>query len=132
MRTAINRIYYALFRAFCECFANAMVGTSKSARSLPEWERAFRALEHGRARKACKNLDALKSFPEALREFARIFLDAQLQRLLADYALNARYSRIEVIERIEIARNAIRNLKSCDLQSRRAFLAYVALPDRGL
>lgn len=129
--TAVNRIYYALFRAFCECFANAMVGTSMSARNLPEWERAFRALDHGRARKACRNFDAMKHFPEVLREFAKIFADAQLKRQIADYASKPKFFRADVIESIEIARNAIRNLKSCDLQSRRAFLAYVALPDRG-
>ena len=103
-----------------------------SARSLPEWERAFRSLEHGRAWKACKNLDALKNLPKDFRKFARIFLDAQLQRALADYALNARCSRIAVIELFEIARNAVRNLKRYGLQTRRAFLAHVALPDRGL
>ena len=45
--------------------------------------------------------------------------------------MSAKYSRDEEIDRIELARNAIRNLKSCDIQARRAFLAWVVLPDRG-
>ena len=131
MRAAINRIYYALFRAICECFANAMIGTIRNAFSLSAWERAFRVPEHGRVRNACRNLEMLNIFPEILQEFAKIFLDAQRMRQLADYARDVKFSRADVIDRIDLARNAIRNLKSCDLQTRRAFLAWVVLPDRG-
>ena len=131
LRAEINRIYFALFRAICECFANAMIGTIRNAFSLAAWERAFRVPEHGRIRNACRNLETLKIFPEVLQEFAKIFLDAQRMRQLADYAWDMRFSRADVIERIEIARRAIRNLKGCDLQARRAFLAWIVLPDRG-
>lgn len=130
LRAAVNRIYYALFRALCECFANAMVGTIGNANSLAAWERALRVPEHGRVRNACKNLETLNIFPEVLREFAKIFVDAQLMRHMADYAWYMQLTRAYAIDRIEIARRAIRNLKSCDIQARRAFLSWVVLPDR--
>ena len=87
LRAAINRVYYALFRALCECFANAMIGTIGNAFSLEAWERAFRVPEHGRARNASRNLKMLQFFPEILQDFAKVFVDAQRMRILAETTL---------------------------------------------
>ena len=70
LSAAVIVVYYALFHAVCECFANLLVGTRKSVRDEAAWEQAYRMPDHRRIRVACKKLQAMMRFPEDLRELA--------------------------------------------------------------
>ena len=54
LSAAVVVVYYALFHAVSECFANLLVGTRKGARDEAAWEQAYRVPDHRRLRVACK------------------------------------------------------------------------------
>ena len=54
LSVAVVVVYYALFHAVSECFANLLAGTRKSVRDEAAWEQAYRMPDHRRIRIACK------------------------------------------------------------------------------
>lgn len=50
---AVVVVYYALFHAVCERFADLLAGTSKDVRDEAAWEQAYRMPDHRRLRVAC-------------------------------------------------------------------------------
>ena len=56
----------AMFYTLVASAADLFIGTGRS----PAWHRVYRALEHGRARRACQQGQAMREFPEEVRDFA--------------------------------------------------------------
>ena len=81
------------------------------------WQRVYRALNHGDARKACKNVPP--SFPEEVRQFGQKFAELQSKRHQADYDPNRPFRKSNVIEDIESARKAIERFLGTPLSVRR-------------
>ena len=127
---AVIVVYYALFHAVCECFANLLVGTEKGVRDETAWEQSYRMPDHRRFRVACKKSQEMMHFSVELREFAKLLMKAQFDRIQASYSSNPRYSHGDVIEYIENARKAINNLKNSNMNERRAFITWLVLPER--
>ena len=50
LRRAVSTAYYALFHCLAATAADLLTGSSRS----PEWHQVYRALEHGKARSACR------------------------------------------------------------------------------
>ena len=84
---------------------------------------------HG-ARRACQNLRAMREFPLELQDFAKVFSDLQSARHQADYALDGRYNKPDVLAGIGRAEMAIGWLEGADVQHRRRFAAHVLFKRR--
>ena len=57
----------------------------------------YRALEHGKARNACRQQEAMRAFPTKIRSFAETFVDSQDARHEADYALESQYLKPDIL-----------------------------------
>ena len=79
-RRAVSTAYYAMFHTLAASAADLFIGPTRSA----AWHQAYRALEHGRARRACQQGQAMREFPEEVRDFARAFVVLQKARQQAD------------------------------------------------
>ena len=73
----------------------------------------------------------MEKFPVGIFEFARVFVEMQKRRELADYAHEATFFKDDVVQDIEKANSAIRLFRSVPLKDRRAFAVYLLLPSRG-
>ena len=122
---AISTAYYALFHCLARTCADGLAG---SAGSRPMWRRVYRALNHGDARKACKNVPPL--FPQEVRQFGQKFAELQSKRHLADYDPDSPFRKSNVMEDIESARKAIEQFLGTPLSVRRDFAIHVLIKAR--
>lgn len=121
LRRAVSTAYYAVFHCLAGTAADTLMGKGRN----DAWHHVYRALEHTSARNACRNMGVMRGFPSAIQEFADTFLALQKARHQADYALDARYFKLEVLAEIDSAEMAIQRLEDADVQHRRRFSAHV-------
>ena len=127
LRRAVSTAYYAMFHCLAASAADLFIGRKRS----PAWHRTYRALEHGRARNACRQEPAMREFPAAVREFAKTFVVLQTERQKADYALDVdAYQKSDVLEHVNAAERAIRQFEQADTDVRRGFAAHVLFRQR--
>ncbi len=127
LRRAVSTAYYAMFHCLAATAADLLIGPARS----PAWHRVYRALEHGRARGACRQGQAMREFPAEVRNFARSFVVLQVERQQADYALDVEaYRTSDVLEYIASAERAIDRFEQADAAARRAFAAHVLFRQR--
>jgi hypothetical protein len=69
---ATSTVYYALFHALAFTLANTLIGAKH--RREQSWVRAYRSLDHGRARQEFKRLVPA---PGPLRNLAALFVELQ-------------------------------------------------------
>lgn len=121
LRRAISTAYYAVFHSLARTAADLIVGTDRNE----AWHQAHRALEHGSAKKACLNQEAMLKFPSEIQEFADAFATLQAARQRADYSLEDRYSKLDAQAATDRAHGAIGSLKAVGIKDRRRFVAHV-------
>ena len=127
LRRAVSTGYYAMFHTLAESAADLFIGTERS----PAWHRAYRALEHGRAKSACRQVQTMREFPAEIRYFADVFVELQVERQKADYALDTdAYEKSDVLRRIAFAEQAISRFEQADVDARRGFAAHVLFRQR--
>ena len=129
LRRAVSTTYYALFHCMAENCADMLVGEAGSDRSEPEWNQAYRALEHGRARQRADQ-DRIYRFPQEIQDFAKQLAAMQKNRESADYDPSASFTQSAVIEDIDLAERRVREFRQAPERDRRAFAAYVLMPLR--
>ena len=126
LRRAVSTAYYAMFHSLAAS-ADLFIGHARS----PAWHRAYRALEHGRARSACRQGPTMREFPAEIRDFAKMFVVLQIERQQADYALDATaYEKSDVPGYVDSAERAISRFEQADMAARRAFAAHVLFRQR--
>ena len=103
-----------------------IVGATRAPRSQPAWRQAYRALEHGHARRQGAKLPNL-NFPPQIQKFGSLFIEMQKERHKADYDPAAIFARREVLQRIKEVENAIEQFKTVDRKDRRALAVLVVL-----
>ena len=108
--------------------ANLLTGGSRS----PEWHQVHRAIEHGKARIACKQQGAMRAFPMEIRGFADTFIGLQKVRQQADYALEGEYSKRDVLAMIDMAVGATDQFEQADVRHRRSFAVHALFKRRQL
>ena len=129
LRRAVSTGYYAMFHTLAASSADLFIGTERS----PAWHRAYRALDHGRAKSACRQGQVMREFPAEIRYFAKVFVELQVERQQADYALDApAYEKSDVLDRIAFAEQAIGRFEQADVEARRGFAAHVLFRQRPL
>ena len=127
LRRAVSTACYALFHCLARAAANLFAGKRKDA----AWHRVYRALEHGRARSACRDGQAMQVFPEEVRDFAKAFVVLQEDRQRADYALDGSlFYKSDVVMAIDTAESAIGRFEQADADARRNFAAHVLFRQR--
>ena len=126
LRRAVSTAYYAMFHCLAGCAANLIIGRARK----PAWHQTYRALEHGKARNACEDKRPMAAFPQEVRHFAKTFVILQKARQQADYALDGRYSKLDVLAAIDRAERSIARFEQADAQHRRAFVAHVLFKRR--
>ena len=123
---AVSTAYYALFHCLAATAADLLTGSNRS----PEWHQVYRALEHGKAKRACRQQGALRAFPMEIRDFAEIFADLQGARHEADYALEGEYSKPDVLAIINRAEGVINEFEQADVRQQRGFAVHVLFKRR--
>ena len=126
LRRALSTAYYAVFHSLAANVADALMGKRRN----DAWHQTYRALEHGSAKRACQNKQAMREFLPEIQLFAGMFNDLQDIRQRADYALDGRYDKAEVLAEIGRAEDAIAWLEAADLHHRRRFAADVLFKRR--
>lgn len=108
-----------------------VVGTGGAIRSARAWRQVYRALAHGEARNACRNGAVMARFPQAVQDFANMFVAMQEKRHEADYdPAAARAFKSAVLADISAVEVAIADFVAADIKDRRAFAVWVLLKDR--
>ena len=127
LRRAVSTAYYALFHCLAASAADLFIGSVRSS----AWHRTYRALEHGRARSACRQAQTMREFPAEIRDFAKVFVVLQKARQEADYALDMdAYRKSDVLRRIASAEQAISRFEQADVEAKRGFAAHVLFRQR--
>ena len=127
LRRAVSTAYYALFHCLAASAVDLFIGTVRS----PAWYRTYRALEHGRARSACRQAQTMPEFPAEIRDFAEAFVVLQIERQKADYALDTpAYQKSDVRDHIASVELAIRQFEQAAVDARRAFAAHTLFRQR--
>ena len=127
LRRTVSTAYYAMFHTLAASAADLFIGTERN----PAWHRTYRALEHGKAKSACRQGQTMREFPVEVRDFARAFVVLQIKRQQADYALDApAYEKSDVLRRIASAEQAISRFEHADEEARRGFAAHVLFRQR--
>ena len=126
LRRAVSTAYYAMFHCLAGTAADLFIGRNRSE----AWHQAYRALEHGSARSACQNRRAMQEFPLGIQEFASSFVALQGARQRADYALDGRFDKPDVLAAIDRAENAIEKVAQVDARDMRSFAAHVLFKRR--
>lgn len=124
LRRAQSTVYYALFHCLAKSAADSLVGAVAARRSRQAWRDAYRALDHGTAKKACSNRIVMPRFPECIQNFAFAFVNLQERRHAADYDPLFRITKSEIRVDIELADDAINALRSASRQDQIAFSAH--------
>ena len=128
LKRAISAAYYALFHAMAKDAAELLVGVGPT-KPGKAWSQVYRSLEHTAAKTACKAVRNL-GFPQSINVCADAFVTLQQQRHEADYDPDCRVLRVDAIDAIELAEDAIRNLKTAPRRDRKAFAVLLLLRKR--
>lgn len=130
IRKSISCTYYAIFHGLACELANSLIGAPVAGRSNKAWVEVYRGLDHGTCQAACKKAVKI-SFPEAVQDFAHIFVQMQEYRKRADYDPLFRPSQRDAMGLIEIVRVALEALKQVDDYDKKAFATFVLIATPG-
>jgi uncharacterized protein (UPF0332 family) len=127
-RRAASTVYYAIFHHLCrtvtDLFASTETGIERAR------EQVYRSLDHGAVRGACNELVSAKDLPEALSNYAKVFIQMQQIRHAADYRSEMEIPESVVRSMIDACAAAIAAFDATDEKHRRAFAILVALRKR--
>ena len=121
LRRAHSTAYYALFHCIAREAADTIIGGAGATRSLGAWRQTYRALEHVKAKDACRNRRLVQSFPKAIEDFANAFVAMQEKRHAADYDPAIRLTKSEVSTDIDLVFDVINAFKAESTKDRKAF-----------
>ena len=131
LKTAVNRIYYALFHALAIIAADAATGKRARTRKDPAWAHTARALDHQIARRECQRIVGQALLSTGVRQFAQTFTRLQTLRHEADYDDYSRYTRTQVNEWIAEAERAIATVEQEPQEMQRALATMAMHRHRG-
>ena len=118
LRRAVSTGYYAMFHTLAASLADLFIGKERS----PAWHRAYRALDHGRARTACRQGQAMQEFPAEIRDFAEAFVVLQrARRFNMDIEQDQLYGVEEAVQengRLQAVSASARARSACSPRSR--------------
>jgi len=119
-----------MFHTMCRNCADCLIGGTNSDRSAPAWRQAYRAVEHGFAKKQCRNTSVLSKFPKEIEDFASLFSALQEKRHAADYDPGSKFTLSDVTTSVDAAELAIKKFQKARIKDRRAFAAWTTMKNR--
>jgi uncharacterized protein (UPF0332 family) len=132
LRRAVSSAYYALFHFLVDESCRIMMGTQHEQASYRHV--LARAFTHATMKQACKSFaggtlkaGAVHGLPKtfliasATKQLAEAFVDLQEKRHTADYDLTTRFKRSDVLFRIELAQDVIKDFKALSSSNERRF-----------
>ena len=125
LRRAASTIYYAAFHCLARSCANMLIGKGHFGSRCDAWRRTYRALDHARAKQACRNHIELRVMPTEVRDFAQLFVEAQEDRHQADYDPMWKRDKSAIEDRLAEVGHVIRRFGTVNAEDRRAFAAHV-------
>lgn len=128
LKRAISTAYYALFHAMAKDAADMLVGVGPN-RPDKAWSHLYRSLQHSDAKNACQGVRNF-SFPVSIQSCADAFITLQQKRHDADYDPDFRVLRADAMDSIQMAENAIRDLRATPRKDRQAFAIQLLLKRR--
>jgi hypothetical protein len=128
LKRSVSTAYYAVFHAVAKDAADLFAGAGP-VRAGKAWRHAYRGLEHGFARNACREVPKL-GFPHGIAYCANEFVELQEARHNADYDPKAKLTRADALQWVARAEAAITGLRSAPRRDRRAFAIQVLLKKR--
>jgi len=132
LRRAVSSVYYALFHFLAQSCADSFIGTQGAKnRSKPAWKHVYRALDHGAAKNACEAAGN-KNFLPSIKNYAALFVEYQGKRHEADYnpyanTENGDFTKADILDMIDQAKQAIKDMKKASPSDLKAFSAFVLL-----
>ena len=130
LRRAISSVYYALFHAIAQSNADTLVGDDPQARDPDAWRQAYRALDHGYARRRCEQARGHTRFSTPIQNLAGHFVLLQTRRHRADYDPGATFYQPEVLVTLAQIDEIIADFRAAPAPERRAFAVYVLMRER--
>ena len=130
LRRAVSSVYYAVFHDVCQSNADTLVGDDSLDRDQMAWRQAYRALEHGYARRRCQQVQRSDRFEPPIQRLAEFFVVMQDLRHRADYDPDTSFVQREVLVAISEASNHIAAFRAVAARERRAFAVYVLMRER--
>ena len=130
LRRPVSSIYYAVFHAICQSNADTLVGDNPQDRDESAWRQAYRALEHGYARRRCRQVLRSGRFLPPVQRLADFVAVIQDLRHRADYDPDTSFVQQEVVALINEADNRITAFRAVPARERRAFAVYVLMRER--
>lgn len=126
-RRAVSTAYYAVFHALARCCADELLG--KAEQSSGEYERVYRALDHGPLRSAFAT-PPLKDSP-ALSEIGGYVLILQSARHRADYFPPSKlFTQAQCDELVQTAYDAVALLGDLGSKDRRMLAVHLLFKNR--
>ena len=118
LRRAVSTAYYAMFHALAASNADSLLGSPQYAEMQQAWNRAYRGMDHGAAR---RNLTQnVTNLTQASRQFIRIFALLQDARHRADYDPDENVTLQYATGWIDSAEEAIEGFMSAPVDERKA------------
>ena len=135
LRRAVSTAYYAMFDTLARSCADAIVGKSPATRASHEWPRVYRALEHGKSKKALGELTNASAFPTgvdpALLGFRETLEKLRQRRHDADYnPMPLKLKREDVSTLVDQAEAAIDDFVRQAPADQRRTLAFACIVPR--
>jgi hypothetical protein len=129
-RRAVSTAYYALFHALAKTCAGELLGNSRS--DSPEYERVYRALEHGSLKNAFKEKKGPLSKYPSLSAIGESVIALQSRRMKADYMppRGNLFSRAEAEDSIELARDAAQTIARLSSDEKRVLAVHLLFKER--
>ena len=128
LKRATSTVYYALFHALAEQFADTLVGVKY--RQTPAWVRVYRSLDHGKARQEFKRIFALEQ-RGVVAQVAWTFIELQELRHFADYDPRpSELSRFGVIALLRRTEAVIVDMERVSPEEWRELATAILLRDR--
>ena len=126
-RRSVSTAYYAVFHALARCCAEELLG--ETDRLSKDYERVYRALDHGPLRKAFESAP-LKNNPR-LSEIGDHVVRLQSERHRADYLPDKRvFTPAQCKELIDTAKIVVELLEGLSSQDRRTLSVHLLFKNR--
>ena len=74
LRRALSTAYYAMFHTLAKTGVDLLIGELNTPCSKQAWRQAYRGLEHGRVKLACRNQNIMSKFPSSIQKFGNFLL----------------------------------------------------------
>jgi uncharacterized protein (UPF0332 family) len=124
-RRAVSTAYYAVFHALAKLCADELL----EARGSSEYERVYRALDHGTLKNAF-NSQPLNQIPE-IKKIGNRAVELQSERVRSDYLPSRRlYTKNQCLDLVSSARIAVGSLGRLSAEHRRTLAVHLLFKNR--